>query len=537
MSNAGPSIHPPKRRKIGRKPAPMVEGEDSSVDTLMYISHTDGTNVQKVLIPVQSEERPIRARQQVSDPVPSPPVPDHDQNWPADGEQAEPPNTQHRRDRWFYMNEFVARADGILQALQDKEALPDPSHCAECGNSAGRWRCNECIGCRPLCRRCMRHSHFAHPFHRIQYWTGSHFRPAALWEVGVYLMLTHRCAPSMCATLTWQKDVLERLQGTRDHDHVTLNATVVLATTVQSAEPEPHISQKALQDAAYTRLLDQLHERPDEHQELEEDYVGDLHDTTADIQDAEVGGQGFQEYMDGNVADPDQALFGSFPETPEAPSRDALSNQYIRVVHINGIHHISLVICACRSHDEVFNDLIYAGMVPTSFIKIRTIFTTAVLDRFRICNLEMKSSAYQFFQMLRRLTNPMNPYQVTNIYHELRRLSRLWRWVKKIRWAGYAQQAGQHSDAQPGGLGNFCPACPQIGVNVPDGWTDDPDQWVFRRVLTADGNFKADHVRQKAPADDIWLYDGLGMTMRRPEYSVFLESAQERKTVSSSCCL
>ena len=56
-------------------------------------------------------------------------------------------------------------------------------------------------------------------------------------------------------------------------------------------------------------------------------------------------------------------------------------------------------------------------------------------------------------------------------------------------------------------LGNFCPACPQIGINVPEGWADDPDQWVFRRVFTADGNFKADHIRQKITADDLWLYD------------------------------
>ena len=47
----------------------------------------------------------------------------------------------------------------------------------------------------------------------------------------------------------------------------------------------------------------------------------------------------------------------------------------------------------------------------------------------------MKSSGDQFFQLLRQITNPLNPYKVVNLYHELRRLSRLWRWVKKLRWA------------------------------------------------------------------------------------------------------
>jgi hypothetical protein len=51
-----------------------------------------------------------------------------------------------------------------------------------------------------------------------------------------------------------------------------------------------------------------------------------------------------------------------------------------------------------------------------------------------------------------------------------------------------------------GELGNFCPACPQVGFNLPDDWKDNLK--VFHQVFTADGNLKADHVRQKSAADD-----------------------------------
>ena len=144
----------------------------------------------------------------------------------------------------------------------------------------------------------------------------------------------------------------------------------------------------------------------------------------------------------------------------------------------------------------------------------------------------MRSSAYQFFQLLRRLTNNIIPSKVVNLYHELRRLSRLWRWVKKLRWAGYAQRAGQPITPKPGELGNFCPACPQVGVNLPENWKDDPNRWVFRRVFTGDGNFVAYHIRSSAADDDIWLSDGLGMTTTNSDYNKFLESAWERATVS-----
>jgi hypothetical protein len=48
----------------------------------------------------------------------------------------------------------------------------------------------------------------------------------------------------------------------------------------------------------------------------------------------------------------------------------------------------------------------------------------------------------------------------------------------------------------------------------------------------ADGNFKADHVRQKNEVDDVWLSEGSGMIPRRQEYLTFLATAIERLTVS-----
>ena len=48
----------------------------------------------------------------------------------------------------------------------------------------------------------------------------------------------------------------------------------------------------------------------------------------------------------------------------------------------------------------------------------------------------------------------------------------------------------------------------------------------------ADGNFKADHVRQKNEDGDVWLSEGSGMIPKRDEYLTFLASAIERLTVS-----
>ena len=378
----------------------------------------------------------------------------------------------------------------------------------------------------------MRHAHQVNPFHRIEYWTGTHFRKGALWEVGVCLILPHQNSPSICENLSWQLDMLEKLQRTKDtlvQTHAAIPPNEVEYR--DTSDPVADFEQEASQDEATMRILDELLDGQNPDEVLEEDENTSFIDPEADIQDADAGTAGFTNYIH-NVLGADSAT-PSQNSIPTPPTCDALSNQYVRVVHTNGIHHIALVFCTCQGHPKITTDLIYAGWMPTSFVRVRTIFTLAVLDHFRYCNLEMRSSAYQFFQLLRRVTNTLTPSRVANLYHELRRLSRLWRWVKKLRWAGYAQEVGQPITPNPGELGNFCPACPQVGFNLPADWKDDPNRWVFRRVFTADGNFKADHVRQKSAADDIWLSDGLGMTTNHSEYKHFLENAKERYTVST----
>lgn len=66
--------------------------------------------------------------------------------------------------------------------------------------------------------------------------------------------------------------------------------------------------------------------------------------------------------------------------------------------------------------------------------------------------------------------------------------------------------------------------------------TEKSSRFVFKLMLVADGNFKADHVRQKG-SDNIWLSEGGGMAPKRAEYHAFLRSAIEKLTVSKICSI
>ena len=103
-----------------------------------------------------------------------------------------------------------------------------------------------------------------------------------------------------------------------------------------------------------------------------------------------------------------------------------------------------------------------------------------VLDHFWLCNLELKASAYRFYQLIQHVTLPMRPAEVVNLYHELWRMSCLWCWMKRLIWAGYGHNQRDPLNPEPGSLANFCPACPQVGINIPENWKDDVNRWVTK---------------------------------------------------------
>ena len=103
---------------------------------------------------------------------------------------------------------------------------------------------------------------------------------------------------------------------------------------------------------------------------------------------------------------------------PNYSSAQTIMGSYIRVVHTNGIHNIAIIICECQGHDMLPKDLIASRLLPASFERIRTLFSQQLLDRFQLCNLELKSSAYHFYHFLKRITCPMAPDTVVDLYRE-----------------------------------------------------------------------------------------------------------------------
>src|SRR5580704_8786499 len=113
-----------------------------------------------------------------------------------------------------YIQQFVDRIEDLLEASLARETWPvEQQRCLECTSDLWAvWRCIDCTLSQPLCRKCMRHTHFHSPLHRIECWTGTYFRRASLWEVGTYVLVRHHKGEGVCSSLQFKMQLLEDLQ-------------------------------------------------------------------------------------------------------------------------------------------------------------------------------------------------------------------------------------------------------------------------------------------------------------------------------------
>ncbi|EAU84183.2 hypothetical protein CC1G_13091 [Coprinopsis cinerea okayama7 len=209
------------------------------------------------------------------------------------------------------------------------------------------------------------------------------------------------------------------------------------------------------------------------------------------------------------------------------PGRTYRGMKVLVVVHSNGVHHLPFRFCDCI--DSPFDEyqLLRAGFYPSTSTDVRTVFTFALLDEFLLDGVECFTSAHHFYSKLKRLTNEPFPDTVPNRVRELRRVGRQWRSLKELKRHGFG-----HSGTTPGKgeLALFCAACPQPGVNLPQGWENDKDQWKYTRSFVADGNFTCIHRKQRERGEneeEVALKLGEGYMVDPVRYAEHLSTAKE----------
>jgi hypothetical protein len=82
------------------------------------------------------------------------------------------------------------------------------------------------------------------------------------------------------------------------------------------------------------------------------------------------------------------------------------------VVDSSGVFHHTIRSCSCQSARSFHAQLLDMRLYPATMSRPETLFTFSVLDYFHIDSLECKTSALNFYNKLRRITNSHFPNDV-----------------------------------------------------------------------------------------------------------------------------
>ncbi|KAH9022866.1 hypothetical protein EDB84DRAFT_1589486 [Lactarius hengduanensis] len=223
----------------------------------------------------------------------------------------------------------------------------------------------------------------------------------------------------------------------------------------------------------------------------------------------------------GDVLDPSEG-------NPRRTRTAKLGNPLLTVVNQTGVFDMEVLFCVCPNAGPNDEQLLQAGILPSTFRQIETAFTFSVLDDFLADNLECKTTAQQYYSKLQGITNWMFPDRVPNLYKQLLRASRQWRDLKSRMQSGLGHQQVRDS-TDDGSIAIFCPACPQPGINLPNDWKDryhdNPNQLI--RTFIMDGNFSAEHMRCRSGDADLPLSAGMAFMANPNSYKAHLHSGKE----------
>lgn len=105
-----------------------------------------------------------------------------------------------------------------------------------------------------------------------------------------------------------------------------------------------------------------------------------------------------------------EEVLHSRPSKPDG--RQLPAARMMTIVDISGVHELPVVFCSCIHAERVDKQLLRMGLYPATQRQPRTMFTFQVLDDFLLTNKECKTSAMNYYNKLRRVTNDSFPHMV-----------------------------------------------------------------------------------------------------------------------------
>ncbi|KAF6764603.1 hypothetical protein DFP72DRAFT_986468 [Ephemerocybe angulata] len=215
----------------------------------------------------------------------------------------------------------------------------------------------------------------------------------------------------------------------------------------------------------------------------------------------------------------------------------AAFNDEFTVIDSDGFHTIALDYCGCNQGLSPVRQLLRARLFPATTIDPRCATTFRALETYQMLSFTGKISAYEFLlAIFRRTDNTWNvtPDGRTDQSGELKlkdrnkefmRTIHEWRFLRCLKRLGRGHDEGGAAGTEEGDCALLCPACPQLGINMPAKWESIPEEkrWLYALFLAMDANFRLRRKDVSSDERDPGLNRGYAYLVLERAYKEFLK--------------
>lgn len=219
------------------------------------------------------------------------------------------------------------------------------------------------------------------------------------------------------------------------------------------------------------------------------------------------------------------------------PRPRAAFDDEFTIIDNNGIHTIALDYCGCNQGISPVRQLLRARLLPSTTIDPRSACTFRVLETYQMLSFTAKISAYEFLlAIFRRTDNTWNvtpdgradqsgELKIKERHKEFMRMVHEWRFLRGLKRTGRGHDEGGVAATKEGDCALLCPACPQMGINMPASWKAIPraKRWLYALFLAMDANFRLRRKDVSSNERDPGLNRGYGYIVHEPDYKAFLK--------------
>ncbi|KAF8145909.1 hypothetical protein K438DRAFT_1629288, partial [Mycena galopus ATCC 62051] len=223
--------------------------------------------------------------------------------------------------------------------------------------------------------------------------------------------------------------------------------------------------------------------------------------------------------------------------------RSSRAHKDFVIIDILGIRVIKLRFCECDTTVTHRQQLMRACLWPATSIDPQTCATFNVIRLFEVQNCLGKISAYDFVRSLELLSNNDGLETVDkkgDRRRAFRGIVRQYRMMEMLKRAGRGHDDTGVGGTKQGELALPCRACPQPGINLPDGWNeidwdamDEDQRYKYFLFLSKDANFKLINRNVSTEACDPIVDDGAGYFCNNAEYAEHIRKNVDEQEISS----